>query len=144
MAVQMVFPNFAVNDLEIATNFYESLGFQRNPLYSDGTNANAVVLSEGVGVMLLTKDYFAGFFDDGTTITTEHREGTLAMLLESIDEVDAMLSKVEAAGGTIDSRPKEDDFMYQARFRDPDGHILEIFFMEPFTEADVEQSQPAS
>ncbi len=35
MAVQMVFPNHAVADIKRSTAFYEALGFERNPVFSD-------------------------------------------------------------------------------------------------------------
>ena len=39
MAVQMVFPNYAVQDVARATAFYEALGFAVNPEFSDETTS---------------------------------------------------------------------------------------------------------
>ncbi len=36
-----------------------------------------------------------------------------------------------SAGGTTYKEPQDHGFMYQHGFQDLDGHIWEIFFMEP-------------
>jgi predicted lactoylglutathione lyase len=42
-----------------------------------------------------------------------------------------MVRKAVAAGGTTYADPKDYGFMYQHGFQDPDGHIWEVFYMDP-------------
>ena len=42
-----------------------------------------------------------------------------------------MVSKAVSAGATTPNEPKDYGFMYQHGFQDLDGHLWEIFFMEP-------------
>jgi uncharacterized protein len=39
--------------------------------------------------------------------------------------------KAVAAGGTIYSAPQDHGFMYSHGFQDLDGHIWEVFYMDP-------------
>jgi uncharacterized protein len=62
--------------------------------------------------------------------TTKCAEVLVALSFESRAEVDEIVSKAIAAGGTTYREPQDHGFMYQHGFQDLDGHIWEIFFME--------------
>lgn len=47
MAVQMVFPNYAVADIAPATAFSEALGFAKNPVFSDDWLENLLAMLLG-------------------------------------------------------------------------------------------------
>jgi uncharacterized protein len=131
MAVQMVFPNYAVADIARATSFYESLGFSKNPVFSDETTS-CVVVNDQVAIMLLEHARFDDFLV-GEQQRAPHGtlENLLAMLLASRGEVDAFAAAGAGAGGTL-SKPVEDNEwgMYGGQLTDPDGHIIDFFFME--------------
>jgi predicted lactoylglutathione lyase len=55
----------------------------------------------------------------------------LALSLDNREQVDEMVRKAVAAGGTTYSDPNDHGFMYQHGFQDPDGHIWEVFYMDP-------------
>jgi uncharacterized protein len=63
--------------------------------------------------------------------TTKSAEVLVALSFESRAEVDEIVAKAIAAGGTTYKEPNDMGFMYQHGFQDLDGHIWEIFFMEP-------------
>jgi uncharacterized protein len=69
------------------------------------------------------------------TFVNRHKLDRLFLLdslsSESRVEVDAMVSKAIAAGGTTYKEPQDHGFMYGHGFQDLDGHIWEIMFMEP-------------
>ena len=44
-----------------------------------------------------------------------------------------MLQKAVSAGGTTYNEPQDLGFMYSHAYRDPDGHIWEIMWMDPAT-----------
>ncbi|WP_239073097.1 VOC family protein [Sediminihabitans luteus] len=127
MALQ-IFVNLPVRDLDASKAFYEALGFTINPQFTD-ENAACVVLSDTVYAMLLTHDFFASF-----TPAPRPAEGTVgalyALSFDSTDEVDAIVAKALAAGGTATKETGLDGPMYEGGFADPDGHHWEPFFMD--------------
>lgn len=127
---KMIFVNLPVADLARATRFYAALGFTNNPKFSDETAA-CMVWSEAIHVMLLTHAKWKTFTtrpipDNGSS------EVSLALNLECRADVDAMVETGAVNGGTADVNPPEDHgFMFQRTLLDPDGHILEPFWMDP-------------
>ncbi len=53
----------------------------------------------------------------------------LCLSCESRREVDDLVAKAIAAGGTQYAEPKDYGFMYQHSFADPDGHQWEFVHM---------------
>ncbi|SDR75415.1 VOC family protein [Agrococcus carbonis] len=131
MAVQMIFPNYAVADIGRATAFYEALGFARNPQFSDDATS-CMVVSDQVAIMLLEHAKFDGFLTgDQRRAPRGMLENALAMLLGSRDEVDALGAAGTAGGGTLSKPIRDDEWgMYGGQLTDPDGHIIDFFFME--------------
>ena len=57
---QMIFVNLPVADLAKSTAFYETVGFEKNPKFSNEM-ASGMVLSDAIHVMLLTHDFWKTF-----------------------------------------------------------------------------------
>lgn len=131
MPVQMVFPNDAVADVARATAFYEALGFQRNPMFSDETTS-CVVVHDAVAIMLLEHDRFDSVLTGDQRRTTDgSHENLLAVLLGSREEVDALAEAALGADGTLSKPVEANEYgMDGGQLTDPDGHILDFFFME--------------
>ncbi len=55
----------------------------------------------------------------------------MALSAESRAGVDDMVNKALAAGGSEAREPKDHGFMYIRCFNDPDGHMWEVFWMDP-------------
>jgi hypothetical protein len=51
--------------------------------------------------------------------------------LESRAKVDETVAKAGAAGAATPTESKDYGFMYQSGFQDLDGHLWEVFYMEP-------------
>ncbi len=127
---KMIFVNLPVVDLPKSRAFYEALGFTHNPSFSDETGA-CMVLSEAIHVMLLTHAKWKGF-TTRPICPPGSSEVSLALTVDSKDDVDRMVTLGAAHGGTADVNPPEDHgFMYQRTIADPDGHIWEPFWMDP-------------
>src|SRR5205823_7180153 len=60
MMARMIFVNLPVTDLARATAFYQAIGAEKNPQFSDDT-ASCMVFSETIYAMLLTHDKFKQF-----------------------------------------------------------------------------------
>jgi predicted lactoylglutathione lyase len=89
-----------------------------------------VVSDEGF-VMLLTEPFFKQFTRREPCDTAKHTEALLALSCESRAEVDALVRKALAAGGTPAMEPQDHGFMYGWSFYDIDGHHWEVFWMDP-------------
>lgn len=127
---RMIFINLPVADLPASMAFYAALGFTNNPHFSDETAA-CMVWSEAVNVMLLTHDKWCTFTTRPIPPPTSS-EVLLALSLDSTDDVDAANAKAAANGGTADVNPMQDHgFMYSRAVADPDGHVWEMFWMDP-------------
>ncbi|MDE2410955.1 MAG: lactoylglutathione lyase [Sphingomonadales bacterium] len=127
---KMIFISLPVSDLPKAQRFYEALGFENQPRFTDETAA-AMQWSETIFVMLLTHAKWQGF-TTRPICPPGSSEVSLALTCDSKADVDRLIAAGGAAGGTIDVNPPEDHgFMYQRSLADPDGHILEPFWMDP-------------
>lgn len=128
---RMIFVNLPVRDLVAATRFYEAIGFEKNPQFSND-KASCMVWSEQIYFMLLTHEFYATF--TGKPIADAHAGSAhlIALSFEGREAVDAIVDRVVAAGGKPDIRPPDDmGFMYQRTFEDPDGNTFEPFWMDP-------------
>ena len=127
---RMIFVNLPVTDLPASMAFYAALGFTNNPHFSDDTAA-CMVWSESINVMLLTHDKWRTFTTRPIPPPTAS-EVLLALAVDSTDDVDAANATAAANGGTADVNPLQDHgFMYSRALADPDGHVWEMFWMDP-------------
>ncbi len=125
-----IFVNLPVKDLARSIAFFGSLGFSFNPKFTDETAA-CMVVSDDIFVMLLTEPKFQGFTPKAIADATKQTEVLVCLSCDSIDRVKELVAKALAAGGTNSSEPKDYGFMYLHGFQDPDGHLWELFFMDP-------------
>jgi predicted lactoylglutathione lyase len=125
----MIFVNLPVTDLARAVKFYEALGFTNNPQFSDEAGS-CMVLSDTIYVMLLTHAKWQGF-TTRPICPPGSSEVSLALSVDSKDEVNRLVEAGAAHGGSADVNPPEDHgFMFQRTIADPDGHIWEPFWMD--------------
>ena len=125
-----MFVNFPVHDLKQSMEFFAKLGFTFNPQFTDDTAA-CMVVGEDSYVMLLTHDKFKIFTPKALCDAATSTEVLVALSAESRANVDDMVRKAVAAGGTTYSEPQDHGFMYGHSFQDLDGHIWEVFYMDP-------------
>lgn len=127
---KMIFVNLPVNDLGIATHFYEAIGCEKNQQFSD-ENAASMVWSETITFQLLTLDFFRTFAPKPIANTRETVGALIALSRDSREEVDAITEAAASAGGKADVRERQDmGFMYGRAFEDPDGHVFEAMWMD--------------
>jgi predicted lactoylglutathione lyase len=125
-----IFVNMPTTDLERSKAFYTSLGFTINPLFTD-ENAACVVLGDNIYFMVLTREYLGTFTDKQIIDPKTQAQVSIALSRDSREDVDDVLAKGLAAGGS-EPRPAQDyGFMYSRDLDDPDGNNLSFLFMEP-------------
>ena len=128
---KMIFINLPITDLARSTALYEALGGTKNPKFSDETGA-CMVFSETIHVMLLTHDKYRSFTSRPIADARATSAALIALSFDSRDEVNATIDRAVAAGGQADPNPKQDHgFMFGRSVQDPDGHVWEIFWMDP-------------
>jgi uncharacterized protein len=133
---KMIFVNLPVSDLAASTRFYEAIGCKKNPEFSD-ENSSSMVWSEAITFQLLTREYFSTFTPKQIPDAHRTSQVLLALSRESRDDVDAATEAAAAAGGRADIREKQDmGFLYNRAIEDPDGHILELIWMNMAAAAD--------
>lgn len=125
-----IFVNLPVKDLNASKEFFLKLGYSFNPQFTDET-AGSLVIADNIYAMLLTHEKFAQFTKKDIADATKTTEVLIALSLDSKAEVDAMMEKVIAAGGKEARDTEDHGFMYGRAFEDLDGHIWEIFWMDP-------------
>ena len=125
-----VFINLPTSDLDRAKAFYTGLGWTINPLFSD-ENAVCVVIDENLYLMVLTREFFATFTDKPIADPHATVQVETAFSRESRGEVDAIIEKALAAGGTEHRQVQDYGFMYARDFEDPDGNLFSALWMDP-------------
>ena len=128
--IRQIFVNLPVADLQASIAFFTRLGFTFNPDFTDDT-ATCMIVGERIYAMLLTRERFAGFAPHPPADARVATEVLLALKLDRRAAVDAMVKEAVAAGGNTYSAPQNHGFMYQHGFQDLDGHVWEVFQMNP-------------
>ncbi|MBL0342936.1 MAG: VOC family protein [Bacteroidetes bacterium] len=126
---KQVFINLAVKDLSKSMDFYTALGFTNNPQFSDDT-AKCMVWSENIFLMIMTHEKFAGFATKPIADTKAGLAGLFSLAVDSVEDVNKIVSEGIKAGGVEPSEMKDYGFMQQRTIEDFDGHTWEIFYMD--------------
>ena len=124
-----IFVNLPVANLKKSVEFFTKLGFTFNAQFTDETST-CMIVNETVYVMLLEHEKFAGFIDKPIAPSTS-TEAIFAFACENADEVRELSEKAFAAGGRRVNDPQDMVFMFSWGFEDLDGHLWELFYMNP-------------
>lgn len=129
--MRQIYVNLPVKDVERSKRFFMELGFELNEQFSD-ENAACVVFSDGACAMLLGEDFFRRFLDGEIAYPSQGTQVLNALSAESREEVDQLIERALAAGGSEHTPrdPVEMEQMYSRAFKDPDGHVWEILYMD--------------
>lgn len=134
MANKQIFVNLPVKNLDKAKAFFAALGYTFNPKFTDANAACMVIREDSIYAMLLVEDFFKTFTTKSITDTSKSTEVLLCLSCESCAEVDELVAKAKAAGGTTPREPQDYGFMYGHGFQDLDGHLWEVMYMDPNAE----------
>jgi predicted lactoylglutathione lyase len=131
---KQIFVNLAVDKLDRSKAFFTALGFNFDPRFTND-QAACLILGENLYAMLLVKDLFKSFTRKSLCDPKESTEALVGLSCDSRGEVDALVAKALAAGGTAPRAPQDYGFMYGHGFEDIDGHIWELIYMDPNAKA---------
>lgn len=125
---RQLFINLPVADLQRSIAFFAALGFALNPEFTSEAGAGFVI-SDTISLMLTTHAKFREFTPKDICDTSKAVEVLLSLSCESREEVDSLVAKALAAGGTTYDEPEDFGFMYTHSFIDPDGHGWGVLHM---------------
>jgi predicted lactoylglutathione lyase len=126
---KQIFVNLPIENLTKSVEFFGGLGFTFNEQFSD-EESTCMIVSEHIYVMLLEKRKFSSFTsrkiaDKDTT------EVTLSFACSSADEVRSLSEKAFSLGAKRVNDPEDLGFMFSWGFEDLDGHMWDLFWMNP-------------
>ena len=127
-----------VNDLEKSLAFYrDGLGWQTAGIIGteftgDETHPSGATvmfeLQQGVILALYSRTDLAKDANEPVGVASP-TEFSLGHLVQTKEEVDALLKRAEAAGATVTGKPHERPWgIYSGYFKDVDGHLWEIIW----------------
>ena len=126
--MRMAFLNVPVADKEASKAFFSALGFSPNPQFESDDTA-CVVIEENIFVLVHEPSRWRDFLhsEPAPAGTTEY---LLALSAGSRQECDDLKAKALANGGAEYGPAQDFGFMYGTSFRDPDGHVWEVSWMD--------------
>ena len=125
-----IFVNLPIKDMERSRAFFSALGFSFNPQFSNEQGA-CMVISDDIFTMLLVEPFFQTFTKKPISDAKKATEVLVCLSCDSRAEVDDLVKKALAAGGTAPNAPQDHGFMYAHGFEDLDGHVWELVWMDP-------------
>src|SRR5262245_58064778 len=96
---RLTFVNLPVADVDRSVAFFRSLGFEFNAAFTD-ERSTCMVVSERAFVMLMAAPYFSSFTRKDVTDAATQIETILGFSAESREEVDALVDRALALGGS--------------------------------------------
>ncbi|MFD1956915.1 VOC family protein [Paenibacillus thailandensis] len=121
--------NLPVKNLKKSVAFFRELGFIFDPLFTD-EQGTCMILGDRIYVMLLEEERFQTFTTKKIADAGRYTETILCISANSRQDVDELVNKALAAGGSRYSDPQDHGFMYGWSFQDPDGHLWEVMYMD--------------
>jgi len=130
MSHKQIFVNLPIKNMERSKAFFSALGFSFNPQFTNEQGA-CMVIGENIHAMLLSTPFFKTFVTKPVADAKTSTEVLVCLSCDSRAEVDALVARALAAGGSAPRPPQDHGFMYGHGFEDPDGHVWELVYMDP-------------
>jgi len=126
----MIFVNLAVKDLGKSMDFFKAIGFEFNEQFTS-PEGTGMIVNDQAYVMLSVESFFKSFTKQKELVdASKSVETTIAFSAESKDDVDQVIDKAVAAGGTSTGDVVDQPGMYSRGFYDLDGHQWEFVWMD--------------
>jgi hypothetical protein len=113
--------SMACKDLAASKAFFEAMGYAFDPALSGPTGAR-LILGDNLAAMLLAEDFARSLNTKALVDPQTEIEMRIFLTCSSREEVDALVAKALAAGGTAPRQAQDHGFMYMHGFEDFDGH----------------------
>jgi predicted lactoylglutathione lyase len=118
----------AVDDLEKSMQFYrDGLGLPTKGIQEGFSDHVLFEMENGLSFVLFLRSETAKLANQPVTQKSS-AESILSYFASSKQEINDILKRVEAAGGSMRGVPEDNPWGYTAYFQDPDGHIWELLY----------------
>lgn len=125
-----IFINLPVKNLQATIDFFTQLGFSFNPQFTDEKAACMIIADNSIYAMFITHEFFSTFTKKAISDATKTTEVLICIDAESKEEVQSLVQKAVAAGGSTYMDAQDHGWMYQHSFADLDGHQWEVAYMD--------------
>src|SRR6185436_17955511 len=99
-----IFVNLPVKDLKKSIDFFTQLGFTFNQQFTDD-KATCMIIGDNIFAMLMVEERFKDFTKKQICDAKKNTEVLLALDAKTRAEVDELVKKAVAAGGSIYAEP---------------------------------------
>jgi predicted lactoylglutathione lyase len=124
-----LFVNLPIENLKRSVDFFSHIGFTFNPQFTD-EQSTCMIINDNIMIMLLEKEKFQGFIEKQIA-SREATEVILALSCESAEEVRTLTERAFEKGARRLNDPEDMGFMFSWGFEDLDGHLWDVFWMDP-------------
>lgn len=125
-----IFVNLSVKDLKRSVDFFTKIGYAFNPQFTDENATCMIIEDPSIYVMLLTEPFFGNFTKEAICDTSKFTESIICLSCNSREEVDETVRRAVAAGATAPNPKQDHGFMYSHGYKDLDGHLWEVVYMD--------------
>lgn len=125
----MIFVNLPIENLKRSVDFFTGLGFTFNEQFT-GEDSTCMIVTDSIYVMLVERAKFREFIDKEIA-PRDTAEAILSFACASTDEVRELAEKAFALGARRVNDPQDIGFMFSWAFEDLDGHLWDLFWMNP-------------
>ena len=127
--VNSLFVNLPIANLKKSVEFFTELGFTFNPQFTD-EQSTCMIVSDNIFIMLLEHAKFESFIEKKIA-SRDTTEAILALSCDSAEEVKTLTEKALTMGARKLNEPEDMGFMFSWGFEDLDGHLWDVFWMNP-------------
>lgn len=127
--ISAIFLNLPIKELKRSVEFFSGLGFTFNPQFTS-EDTTCMLVGPNIFAMLCEEAKFKNFInkpiaDPGAT------EVLISLSCGSKEEVTELSEKAFSLGARKVNEPEDHGFMYSWGFEDLDGHVWDLFWMDP-------------
>ena len=126
---KQIFLNLPVENLVRSVEFFTALGFEFDPKLTDD-KSTCMLLGQDMFAMLVERSKFESFVPK-TIAPKDTVEAILSFACQSPQQVRELAEKAFAAGAAKINDPEDHGFMFSWGFEDLDGHLWDLFWMNP-------------
>jgi uncharacterized protein len=127
--MKQIFINLPVKDVNAAMQFYTSIGFTLNPLFTFD-DQKCMVWSDQIYVMLQTVEMFKSGNRKNPADPKKNTIATFTLPVESLAQLNQIMENGLKAGGTELTSAIDEGFMQVRNLEDLDGHLWGILFLD--------------
>lgn len=124
-----IFVNLPIDNLKRSVEFFSALGFKFNEQFTD-EQSTCMLVGDNIYVMLVEHSKFKGFVKKPIA-SKDVIEAILSLSCDSPEEVKTLAAKAFALGGKQVNEMEDHGFMLSWGFEDLDGHLWDLFWMNP-------------